>query len=137
MILEEDWEKLVKQPQVANVSMLREFYVNIPTHRHHRVTVRSKLVPCGVKSINAYYDVEDESELDDYENLVKSPDLQEIINFLTDSLGLWKKNSSNEVKIFSSSTLTASSKVWHQFTSVKLLPSCDTSEVMKERYSEF
>lgn len=38
-------------------------------------------MPCDAKTINAYYDLKDEQEPDDYENLLKALDLDELLHF--------------------------------------------------------
>lgn len=90
LIEEEVWEELVKQPPATNILVVREFFFNDPTRELQWVMVWGKLVSYDVKAINAYYNFDKEMEPDDYENLLKEWNFDELIKFLPNNTGYGK-----------------------------------------------
>lgn len=131
MIEEECLEELVKQPLVANIPMVREFYANVLDHGHHKVMVRGKLVPCDATFTMHTIIFKMKINLMIMKTCEKLK-LGRNYQFSHDGIAIWKKDASDEEKKLSSSTLTTLSKFWHQFLFEKLLPSSYTSQVMKD-----
>ena len=62
-----------------------------------------------------------------------NPDVEQIIDYLTNNQGVWRRKIEDEFNNFFASYLTIEARAWHHFISAKLLPSSNLSEVTKEQ----
>ncbi|XP_022845662.1 uncharacterized protein LOC111368573 isoform X1 [Olea europaea var. sylvestris] len=126
------WEKFTEQPTAVSIPLVKEFYVNANEHENFKVFVWAFWIKFGSFSINRFYHTQDIPN-DDYSRLRdEGVDLDEIIRTIA-RLGAEWKRSASDVTHFPSFGLIPNCKIWHHFTSSKLIPSSNTSEVTKER----
>lgn len=125
------WEELVKQPEAAVVSVVREFYANMKED-DISVFVRGKMVPFDRTTINRLYHLPD-IEHDEYSTYAREElDLEQVILKLCRPGTQWKFRG-HEALSFKTSELSVTNKVWHSFICAKLLPVTHISDVTRER----
>ena len=79
------WRKFCATPEhKANVTLMYEFYANLPDHEDDVVTVRGVDVDCSVGAINALLGTPDiEFENEGYRQWLRNPNLDEMLSLLT------------------------------------------------------
>lgn len=83
MIIERGWLDFTKQPEAAVISIVKEFYANAKDAQDYVVQVRDKAVSYNKQNINAYYQIEDMSNNDEFtEYMTEDFDLDTVIKTL-------------------------------------------------------
>ena len=126
------WRALWQPPHPATMSVVREFYANLPSHIAKKVRVRGVLVDFSVESINHYYNL-DHVPSEPFDRLYERPDYPEVIRVLTNVRGEWKLNNEGQVVHFKAKHLAFIPKVWHHFITSRLIPTTNVCEVTAKR----
>ena len=93
----------------------------------HRV-----LVDFSAKSINEYYNLEPVN-FEAYDRLLESPNYPEVLKMLTNGRGEWKLNNEGHAVHFKTKHLAYIPKVWHHFTTSRLILTTNLCEVTAKR----
>ena len=97
-----------------------------------RVWVRGKWVPFDNDTINTFYNLP-KVDNEAYENLRNESNYSEIIKCLTNNQEIWKINHERQVVNFKAKGLLYIPKVWHHFTTSRILPTTNVCKVTWER----
>ena len=131
-IANKGWRALFQPPRPATISVVREFYANLSSHILERVRVRGVLVDFSAKSINRYYNLEPVNP-EAYDRLHEHPNYPEVLRMLTNEQGEWKLNSEGHTIHVKAKHLAYIPKVWHHFTTSRLIPMTNVNEVTAKR----
>ena len=126
------WELLCEHPDLAVVSIVREFYANGKERDGFRVFVRGKWVAFDRTTINGYYRLAD-LEDDQYQALLESNETNwdDIKDALRKETVAWKRYTNGGLKSFLGQAIKKIAKIWHYFVCAKLQPTTNVSVVMK------
>ena len=114
------------------MSVVREFYANLASHVVKKVRVRGVLVDFNAESINSYYSLAHVPS-EPFDRLYEHPDYPEVIRVLTNGRGEWKLNSEGHAVHFKAKHLAFIPKVWHHFSTSRLIPTTNVCEVTAKR----
>ena len=92
------------------MSVVREFYANLPSHVIKKVRVRGVLVDFSVESINKFYNL-DPVPPEPFDLLYEQPDYLEVIRVLINGRGEWKLNNDGHAVHFKAKNLAYIPKV--------------------------
>ena len=126
------WRALCQPPCPAATSVVREFYANLASHVVKKVRVHGVLVDFNAESVNQFYNL-DPMPPDPFVRLYDRPDYPEVILVLTNGRGEWKLNSDGHAVHFEAKHLAYIPKVWHHFTTSRLIPTTNVCEVTAKR----
>lgn len=128
MIAERNWFKLVEQPRLAVISIVKELYANAIKHVDHVVQVRGKLVAFDSDTINAYYGLDNPKN--SYEH--SHSGLNSIIISLCKPGTQWTmKVGTNKNVTFPHLTLSRHGKAWYAFLCAKFMPTRHQNDVLR------
>ena len=94
--------------------------------------MRGVLVDFSADSINRYYNL-DHVPSEPFDWLYERPDYPEVIRVLISRRGEWKLNSEGHAVHFKAKHLAYIPKVWHHFTTSRLIPTTNVCEVTAKR----
>ena len=122
------WRALCQPPRPAAMSVVREFYANLPSHVIKKVRVLGVLVYFSAESINKFYNL-DLVPPEPFDLLYERPDYPEVIRVLTNGRGEWKLNNDGHAVHFKAKHLAYIPKVWHHFITSRLIPTTNVCEM--------
>lgn len=133
MIAERNWFTLTEQPEPAVITVVKEFYANVPEHDHYTVFVRGKTVEIGEEDFNECYQLPVEDFHDEYAGFISDgPDYEQIIRELCQPGTTWTVHERGNMT-FPLSNLSLYGKAWYAFICAKLMPCTHVSHVTRER----
>ena len=92
-------------------AVVREFYTNMVEMKEDSVYVKGVWVPMGHKRINEMLQIKDPKNGSKYKKLLKEPNYEKIVNFLTAGKGKWSSTRKNPHKSINRGSLTEEAKV--------------------------
>ena len=126
------WRALCQPPHPATMSVVREFYANLPSYVVKKVRVRGVLVDFSTESINQFYNLGPVPSKP-FERLYEMSDYPEVIRILTNGRGEWKFNNDGHAVHFKAKHLAYIPKFWHHFITSHLIPTTNMCEVTAKR----
>ena len=119
-----------KPPRFAAV--VREFYANMAEMKEDSVYVRGVWVPMGHERINEVLQIKDPKNGSKYKKLLKEPDHEKIVNFLTVGKGKWSSTKKNPHESIIRDYLTEEAKVWFYFIAFVIIPTKHLSTIREQ-----
>lgn len=133
MIMEHGWLDFTKQPEVTIIPVVKEFYANAKEAKNHVVQVRGKVVSFDKARINAYYNIANMSDDDEYTKYrTEELNLDEVIKCLCKPGATWTLKGT-EMLYFSHSELSRFGKAWYYFLCANLMPTTHFTELLRDR----
>ena len=109
-----------KPPRFAAV--VREFYANMAEMKEDSMYVRGKWFPIGHERINEVFKIKDSKNGSKYKKLLKEPNHEKIVDFLTTGKGKWSSTNKNPHESINRGSLTEEAKVWFYFIASVIIP---------------
>ena len=109
-----------KPPGFAAV--VREFYANMAEMKEDSVYIRGIWVPMGHERINEVLQIKDPKNGSKYKKLLKEPNHEKIVNFLTTEKGKWSSTKKNPHESINRGFLIEEAKVWFYFIASIIIP---------------
>ncbi|XVF09304.1 hypothetical protein REPUB_Repub07fG0081200 [Reevesia pubescens] len=132
-IIRRSWHQFVKQPEVAVLPILGEFYTNVVEHLEFEAFVKGKKVFFDLKTINQLYSHQN-LEKDKLQKIIdKGNKYDTILRHLALEGIEWVVSTNNNITHFEASALTRVSNAWHYFAGACLMPILHFFYVTKER----
>ena len=124
-------KEFCKQPPIAILSVVREFYANAYEHQGSVARVRGKAVAFDRTTLSRFYGLEN-IEYDEYSAYVDDHvDLNEIINTICKPSTQWKMSNGEAISV-KTSTLTKEAKIWHYFVGARFMPSSHLRDMTRD-----
>ena len=86
------------------------------------VCIRGIWVPMGLERINEVFQIKDPKNGSKYKKLLKEPNHEKIVEFLTAGKGKWNATKKNPHESINRGSLTEEAKVWFYFISFVIIP---------------
>ena len=112
MIEKRGWSLFCKHKPPSFAVVVREFYANMIHMREDSVFVRGIWVPMGHERINEVLQIKDPKNGSKYKKLLKEPNHEKIVDFLTAGKGEWSSTKRNPHESINRGSLTEEAKVW-------------------------
>ena len=119
-----------KPPGFAAV--VKEFYANMAEMKEDSVYVREKWVPIGHERINDVFKIKDPKNGSKYKKLLKEPNHEQIVDFLTAGKGKWSSTKKNPHESINRGFLTEEANVWFYFIASVIIPTKHLSTIREQ-----
>ena len=119
-----------KPPGFATV--VREFYANMVEMKEDSVYVRGIWVPMGHERINEVLQIKDPKNGSKYKKLLREPNLEKIVDYLTTGKGKWSSTKKNPYESINRGSLTEEAKVWFYFIASVIIPTKHLSTIKEQ-----
>ena len=96
------------------------------------VFVRGIWVPMGHERINEVLQIKDPKNGSKYKKLLKEPNHEEIVDFLTARKGKWSSTKKNPHESINRGSLTEEAKVWFYFITSIIIPTKHLSTIREK-----
>ena len=111
MIGSKGWNLFCEHKALGFVDVVKEFYANKVGMKDKTMYVRGKWISFGIEQIDQTYNLHERKNGSKFKKLVKEPDFQKILHFLTDGKGKWNTTRKNPHESIARGTLTEQAKV--------------------------
>ena len=116
-----------KSPGFAAV--VKEFYSNMIDMKENSVYVRGVWVPMGHEKINEVLQIKDPKNGSKFKRLVREPNHDKIVDFLTGGKGKWNSTRKNPHASIHRGSLIEEAKVWFYFIASVIIPTKHLSTI--------
>ena len=96
------------------------------------VYVRGIWVPIGHERINEVLQIKDPKNGSKYKKLIKEPNHQQIVDFMTVGKGKWSSTKKNPHESINRGSLTEEAKVWLYFIASVMIPTKHLSTIREQ-----
>ena len=111
------------------VAVVRQFYSNMIDMREDSFYVRGVWVLIGHERINEVLQIKDPKNGSKFKRLLREPNHDKIVDFLTEGQGKWNSKKKNPHESFHRGSLTEEAKVWFYFISYVIIPTKNLSTI--------
>ena len=129
MIEKRGWSLFCTHKLPGFAVVVGEFYANMIEMRKDSVYVRGIWVPMGHKKINEVLKIKDPKNGSKYKKMIREPNHEKIVNFLTAGKGKWISTRKNPHESINRGSLTEEAKVWFYFIAFVILPTKHLSTI--------
>ena len=126
------WSLFCTHKPLEFVAVVREFYANMAEMREDSVCVRGIWVPMGHERINEVFQIKDLKNGSKYKKLLKEPNHEKIVDFLTVGKGKWSSTKKNPHESINRGSLTEEAKVWFHFIASVIIPTKHLSTIREQ-----
>ena len=116
------WNLFCKHKPLGYAAVVREFYSNMIDMKEDAVYVRGVWVPMGHERINEVLQIRDPENGSKCKKLIKEPNHEKIVDFLTGGKGKWNLTRKNPHESILRGSLTEEAKVWFYFIASVIIP---------------
>ena len=116
------WNMFCNHKPLGYAAVVREFYSNMIDMKEDDVYVRGVWVPMGHERINKVLQIRDPKNGYKYKKLIREPDHEKILDFLTCGKGKWNSTKKNPHESITKGSLTEEAKVWFYFIAYVIIP---------------
>ena len=112
--------------------VVREFYTDMVEMKEDSMYVKGVWVPMGHKRFNEMLQIKDPKNGSKYKKLLKEPNYEKIVNFLTVGKEKWSSTRKNPHKSINRGSLTEEAKVWFYFIASVIIPTKHLSTIREQ-----
>ena len=109
-----------------------EFYANMIDMKEESVYDKGIWVPMGHERINEVLQIMDPKNGSKYKKLLREPNHEKIVDFLTVGKGKWSSTKKNPHESINIGSLTEEAKVWFYFIAFVMIPIKHMSTIRKQ-----
>ena len=132
MVEKRIWHLFYEHKALRFVDVVKEFYSNMIGMKDKIIYFGNKWISFSREKIDQTYNLNERKNGSKFKKLVKEPDFQKIVDFLTDGKGKWNATRNNPHESISRGSLTEEVKVWFYFICSYILPSKHLSTVKEK-----
>ena len=132
IIEKKGWSLLCKHKPPGFTTVVMEFYANMMEMKEDLVCVRGIWVPMGHERINEVFQIKDLKIGSKYKKLLKEPNHEKIVEFLTAGKGKWNATKKNPYDSINRGSLTEEAKVWFYFIASIIIPTKHLSTIREQ-----
>ena len=111
-----------KHKPLGFAAVIREFYANLIDMKEDLIYVRGIWVPMSHERINEVLQIKDPKNGSKYKKLIREPNHEKIIDFLTVGTGKWSSTKKNPHESINRGSLKEEAKVWFYFIASVMIP---------------
>ena len=126
------WHLFCNHKALGFVDVLKEFYLNMVGIKENTAYVRGKWISFNREKIDQTFNMNERKNGSKFKKLVKEPDFQKLVAFLTDGKGKWNTTRKNPHESIARVSLTEQVKVWFYFMCLVILPSKHLSTIKEK-----
>ena len=121
-----------KHKPPAFATIVKEFYANMIDMKEDSVYIKGIRVPMGHERINEVLQIKDPKNLSKYKKLLREPNHEKIVDFLTVGKGKWSSTKKNPHESINRGSLTEETKVWFYFIASVMIPTKHLSTIREQ-----
>ena len=126
------WSLFYKHKPPSFAAVVREFYANMMDMKEDSVFVRGIWVPMVYERINEVLQIKDPKNGSKYKKLLREPNHEKIVNFLTAGKGKWSSTKKNPHESINRGSLPEEAKVWFYFIAFVMIPTKHLSTIREQ-----
>ena len=128
-IIEKGWSLFCMHKPPGFAVVVREFYANMVEMKEDLVYVRGIWVLMGHERINEVLQIKDPKNGSKYMKLLKEPNHEKIVNFLTAGKGKWSSTKKNPHESINRGSITEEAKALFYFIASIIIPTKHLSTI--------
>ena len=126
------WNLFCKHKPPGFAAVVKEFYANMIDMKEDSIYVRGIWVPMGHERINEVLQIKDPRNGSKYNKLLREPNHEKIVDFLTVGKGKWSSTKKNPHESINRGSLTKEAKVGFYFITSVMIPSKQLSTIREQ-----
>ena len=126
------WSFFCKHKPPGFATVVREFYANMIDMKEDSVFIRGIWVPMGHERINEVLQIKDPKNGSKYKKLIREPNHEKIVDFLTAGKGKWSSTKKNPHESINRGSLTEEANVWFYFIASVMIPTKHLSTIREQ-----
>ena len=126
------WSLICKHKPPRFAAVVRELYANMIEMKEDSIIIRGIWVPMGHERINEVLQIKDPKNGSKYKKLLREPNHEKIVEFLTAGKGKWNATKKNPHESINRGSLTEEAKVWFYFIASFIIPTKHLSIIREQ-----